>query len=388
VLRLLHTADVHLGARHTDLGETAAALRERRFAAFVAAIDLAIAEKVDLVLIAGDLFDSNAQPRRSVERVAAELRRLVDAKIRTVAIPGTHDVYDRSSIYRAYDLKALAGSAPDDDWLTVLTPGHPDVHLAALDTVVHGRVFETKRAPTSPLAGLVASADGRATWQLGLVHGAIEIPGVVDRDDVIVTPAEIAATGLDYLALGHWHSFQEGTAGSVRWAFSGAPEPVAIDQDKAGNVALVTLDSRDGVKTVTVEPRRVGRTRFDALELDLAAIGTQPALVERIRALADADLILEIRLTGLRPDEVDVDVDEVETAARHGFLRLRVRDRTVPPLTEGALPSADTVAGAFIRDLEAQIAELEAGDRLEEAAELRDSLRIGRLLLGGSEVTL
>ena len=77
MLRIVHTADVHLGARHDDLGEQASAQRERQFAAFKATVDLAIAEKVDLVLIAGDLFDSNVQPRRSVERVAAELGRLV-----------------------------------------------------------------------------------------------------------------------------------------------------------------------------------------------------------------------------------------------------------------------------------------------------------------------
>ena len=70
MLRIIHTADVHLGARHDDLGEQASAQRERQFAAFVATIDLAIAEKVDLVLISGDLFDSNVQPRRSVERQA------------------------------------------------------------------------------------------------------------------------------------------------------------------------------------------------------------------------------------------------------------------------------------------------------------------------------
>ena len=112
MLRIIHTADVHLGARHDDLGEQAAAQRERQFAAFKAAIDLALAEKVDLFLIAGDLFDSNVQPRRSVERVAAELKRLAEARIRSVIIPGTHDVYDRASIYRAYDLAALAGCAP------------------------------------------------------------------------------------------------------------------------------------------------------------------------------------------------------------------------------------------------------------------------------------
>ena len=121
MLRLLHTADVHLGARHADLGDAATAQRERQFAAFKAAVDLAIERKVDLFLVAGDLFDSNTQPRRSVERVAAELARLAQSKIRSVIVPGTHDCYERASIYRAYDLKALAGSTPDDDLVTVIT---------------------------------------------------------------------------------------------------------------------------------------------------------------------------------------------------------------------------------------------------------------------------
>src|SRR3954453_18427577 len=146
MLRIIHTADVHLGARHDDLGEQAAAQRERQFAAFKATVNLAVAEKVDLFLSAGDLFDSNVQPRRSVERVAAELRRLVDARIRTVIIPGTHDVLDRASIYRAYDLPALAGAMPDDGMVTVLDPDHPFVHLGTLDAVVVGAVFATKRA--------------------------------------------------------------------------------------------------------------------------------------------------------------------------------------------------------------------------------------------------
>src|SRR5215216_5854269 len=99
MLRLLHTADVHLGARHADLGDAAAAQRERLF----------------------------------------------EARIRTVIIPGTHDCYDRSSIYRTYDLEALAGSRADDDFVTVLTPERPLVHLEPCDVAVHGVVFSTKR---------------------------------------------------------------------------------------------------------------------------------------------------------------------------------------------------------------------------------------------------
>ncbi len=388
MLRLLHTADVHLGARHADLGEQAAAQRERQFAAFRATVDLALSEKVDLLLVAGDLFDSNTQPRRSVERAAAELKRLAEAAIRTVIIPGTHDVYDGASVYRAYDLADMAGLPPDTDLLVVLTPDRPDVLLGTLDLVVHGRVFATKRAPRSPLADFSVAADGRATWHIGLVHGSLHIPETTEHDEVVFTTDEVAASHLDYLALGHWHSTRRGRAGATVWAYSGAPEPVAIDQDRAGNVLLVTLEERGGGRHVAVEERRVGQTRFERLEVDAAAVGTQPALVERLAALADPDLVLDVQIVGVRPDDLDLAADEVELEVAERFFRVRVRDTSAAALPDGPLPPPDTIAGALVRDLGAEIAELEAAGRDGDALEARDALRLARLLLDGREVTL
>ena len=391
MLRLLHTADVHLGARHADLGDAAAAQRERQFAAFKASVDLAISEQVDLFLVAGDLFDSNVQPKRSVERVAAELGRLAKARIRSVLVPGTHDVYDRSSVYRAYDIATLAGSRPQDELIVVLTPDHPWIHLQALDVVVHGPCFPTKRAPYSPLRDLAALEVPQATWKLGVLHAAVAIPGRTDGDEVVVTVEEIAATGLDYLALGHWHSTQVARTKGITYAYAGAPEAIAVDQDKAGKVLLVTLDEKAGAHTVQVEERSVGRTAFARQELDASTIGSQPAFIEKLKTQADPDLVLDVRLIGVRPDELDLEPEEVEAALKASFLKVRIRDTSQPALTEGAIPSAETITGAFIRNVEGRIADLEAsGDTmaLREAEELRDVLRLGRLLLAGHEVTL
>jgi DNA repair exonuclease SbcCD nuclease subunit len=393
MLRIIHTADVHLGARHDDLGEQAAAQRERQFAAFRATVDLALAERVDLFLIAGDLFDSNVQPRRSVERVAAEVRRLAEARVRTVIIPGTHDCYDRASIYRAYDLATMtvgpAGAATSDGMITVLDPNRPSVHLPALDATVHARVFATKRAPHSPLRDPLVAGDGpAATWRIGLLHGSISIPGKTQHDEVVVTTDEIARSGLDYLALGHWHSTQQGKAGTVTYAYAGAPEAVALHQAGAGKVLVVELDQRDGSRSVSITERQVGRTRFEKLDIDAAVVADQPALIGQLAARADPDLVLDARLVGVRRDELDLDPAEVETALAPSFLKVRVRDVSMPALTDGPLPSADTIAGAFIRDLEARIAELERTGATDEAAEQRDALRLGRLLLAGHEVAL
>jgi DNA repair exonuclease SbcCD nuclease subunit len=372
------------------MGERAAAQRERQWAAFRTTIDLAIAERVDLLLIAGDLFDSNTQPRRTVEAVGAELRRLADARIRSVIIPGTHDVYDRSSVYRAYDLAGMAGQPADSDFVTVLTPERPEVHIAACDAVVYARVFDTKRAPRSPLAGVSVGDDRRATWRIGMAHGSLAIPGQTDGDDVVFSREEVAASGLDYLALGHWHGAQQWAAGGTVFAYSGAPEPVAVDQDKAGKVLLVTLDPGGVKRTVEAVERVVGKTGFHSETVDAATVAGQPDLIARLSRLADPDLVLDVVIDGVRPDTLDVDTAEVEAALREKFLGVRVRDRSTPPLTEGPLPPEDTIAGAFIRDMEGRIAMAEAGDgdATDDPGELREALRLGRLLLAGHEVTL
>jgi exonuclease SbcD len=212
MLRLLHTADVHLGARHEDLGEAAAALRERQLAALRATVDLALAERVAVVLIAGDLFDTNTVSRRTVERAAAELGRLAAGRIRVVVLPGGHDAYTRSSVYRAYDLPALVGR----EMMDVLTPDRPVVRLDMLDAVVVGAAG-SRRAAGGPFANTSGLALPAPTWRIGILHAPVG-----DGVDAL-SPAELEASGLDYVALGGTHTAVSGRAGTVAWAMPGSP---------------------------------------------------------------------------------------------------------------------------------------------------------------------
>ena len=379
---LLHLADVHLGARHADMGAAAVQQRERQLAAFGRAIDEGCKAGVDVALVCGDLFDSNSQPRRSVERAVAELKRLTDQGIRVVIIPGTHDVYDKRSIYRAFDLAHMAGLPMGSDLLTVLTPERPELLIKDLDLIIYGRVFATKRAPRSPLEGFGARADDRASWKVGMIHGSRQIPGKVDADDVLFTDAEIAASGLDYLALGHWHSFSTGRAGETTWAYAGAPEPVAVDQDGAGNVCLVRLeDGVAGASSVHVECVPVGRTVFRAESVDASGLAGQAELVQRLAELADPDLILRATIDGIATDTLEIDADEVERALAPSFLHVRVRDRSVTEISEGPALPEDTVAGKFVADLESRIRAAEARGNADAAEQSRQILRLGRRLL-------
>ena len=156
----------------------------------------------------------------------------------------------------------------------------------------------------------------------------------------------------------------------------------------AGKALLVELEEVGAGRSVKVQERQVGRTRFDKMTIDTATLKTQQALIVSLAKRSDPDLVLDVRLNGVRPDELDFDTDEIETALAPGFLKVRVRDVSTPALTEGPLPSPDTIPGAFIRDLEARIRELEAAGSTAEAGEARDVLRLGRLLLSGREVSV
>ena len=360
MLRLLQTSDVHLGARDAELGEAAATLRERRTAAFERALALAISEKVDIVLVAGDLFDTNAVSGSIVKRVASGLAGLAAAGIRTVILPGDHDRLEPASVYRAVDLGEMAG-APGS--VVILDPAAGpagDLALPELGLTI------TARFPAPDLP------DDR--WRIGLVHRLVR-----PRDD------EIAGAGVDYLAVGGPHEEASGSAADVAWGASGAPDPVDIRRDQAGEVLLVRFDERGDRRAVSVERRRVGGTRYEAISLDPGAFADDAALAAAIGARADggagADLILDVRLSGTWPDGIEAEPDALETALRSRFLNLRIRTEASPVLSGAGAPPAETVAGAFVRDLEARIATPVEGDPPPD--ELREALRLGRRLLVG-----
>lgn len=373
MLRLLHTADVHLGARNESLGEAAAVLRERQHGALRVTVDLALAERVDAVLIAGNLFAANAVSRRTVERAAVELGRLAAGRIRVVVVPGGHDAYTRSSVYRAYDLPALAGA----EMLTLLTPERPWVRLDSLDALVACPFDAAERAVADPRpAGTPA-----ATWRIGL------LPMPVGDGPEAIAPAALAALGVDFAALGGAPLADTGRAGSVTWAVPGAPEQVVADRDAPGTVNLVTLEEGSGGRKVTVEARTVGTTTRRLVDVDAAGIESPAALVDRLRAAGNPDVVLDVRITGERPDSLELEPRLVEAALRDAYLCVRVDDRSRPPLTPEPLLPLETVGGAFIRSVERQLSELEAtGAATDEAAELRTVLRTGRRLLAGEEL--
>jgi exonuclease SbcD len=247
-LKILHTADVHL-----DLDGYVADPHTQRYRqiiqqAFSTVIDLAVQEDVDLLIIAGDLFDSNRPSGDAVDFAVQELRR---AGRPVVMIPGNHDCLNARSIYRQIKLPEACTN--------LLLISHPEGErhqLSEHNLVLWGRGMVEHEPSYHPVGG-IPRRQGDA-WHVALGHGFFMEDDVPSYRSSPIYAREIRASEWDYIALGHCHAFQDVSQGPVTAYFSGAPSFYPGAQGADGHVALVQFDpasaSRVEVSRIDLRP--------------------------------------------------------------------------------------------------------------------------------------
>lgn len=372
MIKLLHTADIHLGAGFPGLGAKGAIQREQLRETFRNIISLAIKDEVDLVIISGDLFDSNQQPQRNIDLVIEESRRLERQNIPICLIPGNHDCLIPGSIYHKIDLER---ECPN---LTLFkSPGWTYKEFSSLSLTVYGRPCLSKESSDSPLKGLQPQTSTR--YHVALVHGSLFIPDKVSPNDHVFTPEEVATCAMNYLALGHWHRHYAHTSGTVPAHYPGAPELIAQDQDEPGSVLYVEL----APEMVRVTPVPVGRRWADKLEINLAEVTDQRQLKAKILQGANPDLIRRVSLKGLRSTDFTLDVEDLTAELAPNFFSLLIEDNS---LAQGDKfndeADSHSISGRFVQLLREHIRT--AGDEEREIAE--EALRLGLALLKGKDV--
>jgi exonuclease SbcD len=218
-VRLLHTSDVHVAGDEPSI----AGLRS--------VVDTALERAVDVVLIAGDLFDSARVPDPAVEETLEQLARLT---MPVVVIPGNHDCVDQGSIYRRVDLSRAGHHvhfAGD--------PAGQRIVFEDLSLAVWARGIEDHHPGHFPLSGYTPAGPG--LWNVVVTHGHYATTPDDAHRSSRITQEEISALDCDYLALGHWHRFVEVSQGGVKAAYSGSPS-------ESRSAALVRLDPDAGVQ--------------------------------------------------------------------------------------------------------------------------------------------
>ena len=302
--RVLHSSDWQLGMKRRYLDEDAQArFDEARFEAIRRLGALADEHACECVVVAGDVFESNAVDRRTVARA---LEALAAIRVPVVLLPGNHDPIDGASILLA---EAFAEHAPAH--VHVVTDAAPFELRPGLEIV--GAPWRTKRPSGDELSAAIRELPpSQHTTRIALGHGAVDrlSPDRKDPARIHLTDVEeaLAEGRVHYVALGDRHSVTSvGRSGRV-W-YSGAPEPTDFDEVEPGFALVVDVDP----ESIEVTPVRVGTWRFErrsAIPLDreadldafaawLGGLPSKPRTVVRIDYQGSLDLAGHARLDAL-----------------------------------------------------------------------------------------
>ena len=194
------------------------------------------AVRADVVLLAGDTFENNQLAAAILERAG---RLLAQADFPIVILPGNHDPALDDSVFVRGGFDGLPN-------VTILGITHDEaVSFPLFDLEIWGHAHRDYFS-MAPLRG---SRPRSTRWQVAMAHGHYEPPETRAnplRPSWVFSDEEIAATGADYLALGHWDRPMRVGNGVVPAYYSGSPE-------LAGTVNLVRLTA-GGEVVVTCEP--------------------------------------------------------------------------------------------------------------------------------------
>lgn len=367
MLRILHTGDVHLDSPFSGLDPKTAEVRRNELrAAFTSMMHYARMEKVDIILIAGDLFDADFVTRETLALIKKEAE---STPCPIVISPGNHDSVSESSVWRR-------GVFPEN--VHIFTEETLDYfEFEEIGVRVWGWAFASQKMELSPLTGRsVREADGGDMVNLLCAHGDLSSSRSTSCP---LTVRELEAFGADYAALGHIHNPAEYTD---RIAYCGCLEGRSFDETGHKGALLVTMDK----DRVTSQKIRFSKRRYENESLRVSGASSNTELRERIAAFITEkhygdDTILRLTLTGETDPSFTVNRTVLESDPPRLFA-LKVVDETAPMLDADALRLDPTLRGEFFRLLEPAL----TGDDPEARAVAADALRMGLSALAGEAI--
>jgi DNA repair exonuclease SbcCD nuclease subunit len=335
VLRILHTADWHLGRRFPSFPEEAQKkLSRARMDVINKILDLGRRNTVNAILCAGDLFDDPTPSEDFWEGLAKTLRDHPGPHVPIFLLPGNHDPLTPESVWAP--THPFRSRLPK--WVHVVDRDDFSFDLAP-DVVLYASPCRSRAGENDLAMALPARDPGDTRLRIGCVHGCtFDIAGY-QTNFPICRDAGVQR-GLDYLAIGDTHSFRDVTESlPVPTVYPGAPEPTNFDEAGAGSVALVAL-FRHGSRP-RVEPAPVGFWRWiDVKCRDINELRTLLTRQDLERHVVRLRLDMAVSLS--EENEVERILRDLQgTDATHGRAGILLVDRTnlrLQPGSDGIFP--------------------------------------------------
>ena len=332
-IRILHAADLHLDSPFEGLPAAKAAQRRQEQRELLKKMaNTAETEQVQLVLLSGDLLDSDSAYTETAEEL---VRALGSMSVPVIISPGNHDFYSRRSPYARLTF-------PKNVYL--FTENRIQcVELAQLGVRVWGAAFTDKYSPAL-LSGFSAEKKN-GVLDLMCIHGEV---GKGTQYNPITTQ-DIAASNMDYIALGHIHQASGlNKAGNTYYAWPGCPEGRGFDE--CGEKGFVLLDITD--QRITSEFIPFAKRKLHDIPVDITN-KTTISEIQQAMSTAASDVpredLVKFTLKGSYTLETQKDFRFLQQILESNYYFVKIKDESHLELAKESYENDISLKGEFIR---------------------------------------
>lgn len=310
MVKFLHTADWHLGIKYKQLGDNAQKARNIRVKTIENLMEKAIELNVDFILISGDLFDSNQVDRKLLSAVTQIFSKTAPTPI--YLLPGNHDPLGKDSLYNDPVWEKL-------DNLTIFTQPEPYNHG---NVTIYPCPVTQKKSKEDPTEWI--NAQENPNISIGLAHGNLQV-GFIDDANFPIHPDRTTISGLDYLALGEWHSLfqQPDSKGVIRTVYPGTPETTKFGENASGQAVIVEIQSPDSPPQIT--PINVGTLSWLQKEKEINTLADAQYLVGELNDIPEPEnKVILLKVKGVTSQETMNYVSQLADDYHNKFMHFQV----------------------------------------------------------------
>lgn len=334
-MKLIHCADLHLDSGIKDLpSEKGKILREDVLHSFERLVDFAAENGVKAVIIAGDFFDSEKITKKTFGRVLFAMSSHPETDFLYLA--GNHD--EDAFVKNFYDENLPSNLIVFGEGLSLKEYGEVNVYGVCNNSVNGNYVIQTL-SPEKDKINVVVMHGQVADYNTDFVKDVISLPKLKEKN-------------IDYLALGHYHTYSEGKLDSRgKYAYSGCLQGRGFDE--LGTKGFVLLDAENG--KITTEFIDFSVRNFYEYSFDVGKYAdwftAKTKLIDELKKNYDAKSAIKIILCGKHKTEFAIDKNELETRLNELFFFCKVYDKTSLLISPEDYAYDKSVRGEFVRSV-------------------------------------
>ncbi len=331
-MKIIHTADIHLDSKLTaNLSASKRATRKNeQLTSFKKLVEYAHSEKVEAILIAGDFFDE-----------------------KTITLKTKQFVFNLIEKYSHIKFFYLCGN--HDENSSVIGNEEVPMNLIVFSEAISGYELEENVV----ISGLELSKKNFLTFyddinldpnkiNILVLHGQAE--NRIDKTNYeIINVKALANKNINYLALGHYHSYQSFKLDDKGvYVYSGCLEGRGFDE--TGPKGFVLLEIENNKLTHTFVP--FAKRELYEINVDISNLVTHLEIEQKIRdsvKIIDEKNLLRINLVGNISLSTQIDVNYYQTAFEHEFFFVRVENKTKLQINVDDFKNDISLKGEFIR---------------------------------------